>query len=337
MTPLPGGLVPTARGYAVLGVGVVALVSGYSFGGRALNAVVMPIAAVLLVGAVGLARVDRPEVERTVPRNGFAGETVRAELELGGGGRPVAVSVADALPAALDGDPEATTVADGDPSVVAYEVTLAERGVHTVGPATLTATDVFGLWRRSFAYEATDDVVAFPRAYPLHEGADILAGYVGLSDAREQFDGVREYERGDAVRDVNWKASAKRNEFVVTEYAGEGATNRVTVAVERLDERDDAVAEAAASLLVYLLEGGLAVGLRAPGVEIAPGTGRVHRRRALTALARLDVGGPPVETQGAEVVVRDAKDGARVVVDGTARPFGDLRAPSATSHLEVAT
>jgi uncharacterized protein (DUF58 family) len=326
----------TRRGLAVLGVLVAGVAAGHLFGGRALNAVVMPAAALLVVGAIGVSRVEAPRVERVSPANGFTGERFQVELAVEGADGPVAVRVSDTLSDGLDGETATATVADEDGRTVSYEVTLAERGVHTIGPVAVTATDVFGLWERTFAYEATDDVVAFPRVHPLYEGADIISGYVGLSEEREQFDGVREYERGDALRDVNWKASAKRNEFVVTEYAGEGATNRVTVAVERVSrEHADAVAEAAASVVVYLLDAGLSVGLAVPGDRIDPGNGTDHRRRVLARLARFGSGGPPVDANGADVTIGAGAGGARVGVDGSSRSFGDLVAASGTASRGV--
>ncbi|MFB6218085.1 MAG: DUF58 domain-containing protein, partial [Halobacteriaceae archaeon] len=258
----------TRRGRAVAAVAVVAALAGHLFGGRSLNAVVMPAVAVLAVGALGVGRVERPRVERIAPATGFTDESFRIELEVAAS-RPVAVTVRDSLGEGLAGDTARSLVPDGDGAIADYELTLAERGVHTIGPATATVTDVFGLWERTFVYEDTDTVLAFPRVHPLYEGADLVSGYVGITDEREQFDSVREYERGDALRDINWKSSAKRNEFVVTEYAGEGATNRVTVAVERTS-RDgaDPAAEAAASVVAYLLDAGLSVGLAVPGATI---------------------------------------------------------------------
>jgi len=313
----------TLRGRVVLGVAVAATAAGHLFGGRSLNAVVMPAVALLVVGAVGVARIKRPRVDRIAPATGFADETVRVELEVATA-RPVAVSVRDGLADGLKGDPTLSLVPGRDGSNVTYEVTLARRGVHTLGPAVVTATDIFGLWERPFEYDETDTVVVFPRVHPLHEGADLLSGYVGLTDAREQFDGVREYQRGDALRDINWKASAKRTDFVVTEYAGEGATNTVTVAVERPGEAVDVAAEAAASVVANLLDAGLAVGLVLHGTTANPGFGPDHRHRLFELLARLEPGGPPIDTGDADVVVRGDADGVYLDVHGNRQRFGDL-------------
>lgn len=328
----------TRRGMAVLALAVAAVLAGHLFGGRSLNAVVMPAAALLVVGAVGVARTARPRAERIAPSSGFTGETVRVELDIAAP-RPVALTVSDDIGAGLAGDTVRSLVPSGDGSTVAYELELTERGVHTVGPAAVTVTDVFGLWEREFVYDATDTVVAFPRVHPLYEGADLLSGYVGLTDEREQFDTVREYEHGDGLRDINWKASAKRNEYVVTEYAGEGATNRVTVGVERPgdDRSGDAAAEAAASVVAYLLDAGLSVGLTLPGGDIDPGAGPDHRRRLFDVLARLEAGGPPVEVSDADAVVRADAGEAYLDVGSTSRRFGDLvAAASATGTGAVA-
>jgi len=141
--------------------------------------------------------------------------------------------VTDALGDGLRGDSRLETETDG--RQLTYEITLAARGVHAVGPCFVEATDPFGLWTVEFRGGEAQLVTVFPRVHALSDTATLLTGYVGITDEREEFAGVREYERGDPLRDVNWKVSAKQpNGLAVTEYAGEGATDRVTIAAEAL-------------------------------------------------------------------------------------------------------
>ncbi|MFB6199080.1 MAG: DUF58 domain-containing protein, partial [Halobacteriaceae archaeon] len=211
-----------------------------------------------------------------------------------------------------------------------YDCTLLNRGVHTIGPIRVRATDVFGCWKREFFFGTTSRITAFPKVHSLYESANLLQGYVGLSDEREQFDTIREYQRGDALRDVNWKQSAKRNgDLVVTEFAGEGASTRVTIAVDPSGPRVDSTAEAAASVAVHLLDAGLRVGLVTPDSRVKPATGENQRRRILSTLARLDRGtlSQSREEEG-EILIRAPQRGEHVSIGVGAleslQRFGEL-------------
>jgi uncharacterized protein (DUF58 family) len=320
----------TRRGHALVAVVVVGLAMGWLFGGRSLNAVVVPGAVLLGVAWLGVRRVSDPLVDREVPGYGYPGESGTVELRVTGD-RSVSVTVTDDVPAALAADPTFETVADGSP--LRYDVGLDRRGVYELGPVTVTATDVFGLWAVSFTVEELDEVVVFPRVRPLYESAGIVSGYVGLTDERDQFDSIREYQRGDALRDVNWKASAKRpGELVVTEYAGEGAERSVVVGVETGPD-PDATAEAAATLVTYMLDAGLSVGLVTPRRRVGPSTGGDHRRELLTALAAYDGAGPSPDLQDADLTVRPGTGGARVTAGRETHQFEDI---ALTTEREVA-
>lgn len=315
----------TRRGYAVAGVVALAVAMGWLFGGRALNAVVMTGVALLAVGLVSATRTERPEVARRPPETGTAGETVRVKLDVDSR-TPATATVADELGDGLEGDGAFETVASAE--TLQYDVRLTNRGVYTLGPIRVRTTDVFGLWKREFFYGDTDTLVVFPRTYPLYESAGLLEGYVGLTDEREQFDGVREYRQGDALRDINWKHSAKRQgDLVVTEYAGEGASRTVTVAVDPVGARVDSAAEAAGSVAMHLMDAGISVALVTPERQVPAGGGDAHRRRILTALARLERGPlPGGRGEHADVLIRAPADGSHVgiAVGGGMHRFGEL-------------
>lgn len=316
---------PTRRGWAVAAVAVVALALGWLFGGRSLNVVVMPAAVAFLLTGVYVARYDRPTVTRTAPQHGHQDETRTVELVLDSR-RAYPVTLTETLGDGLRGPTRHETVADG--RELAYELELAERGAHAIGPLRIVATDPLGLWTRRFSYGRTHEVVVFPRVHALRDTASFLTGYIGVTDERGQFDSIREYQRGDPLRDVNWRASAKRpDDLVVTTFAGEGATNRVVVAAESPGPRADSVAEAAASVACHLLDAGISVGVVTPTGELRPATGDPHRRTLLAHLARLDRGTlSPSATRDGDIHVRAPESGGHVEIatDGHARRYGEF-------------
>ena len=106
--------------------------------------------------------------------------------------------------------------------VLTYDVAAQRRGRHLVGPLELEAIDPFGLARRRHRVAGTSEVIVLPRRREL-----MPLGSLGLSDegsghpapqhAGNGADDViaRAYLPGDAIKRLNWKATAHRGEFMV--------------------------------------------------------------------------------------------------------------------------
>lgn len=335
---------PTIRGWTAIAVVAAAFAMAWEFGPRALNAVVTPLLVVLVVGALTTGRADRPEVRRVPVADGFVDDhrTVEIALETGSAvsatvrdtvGEGLTVAEIDAAGSVETGTDEsrsavAKTILDGDDRF-SYAVRLERRGDHRLGPLTITVGDVFGLFRRRFAYDETATVVAYPRVHELRSDSDNgLRAFVDRERGdREEFDHLREYQRGDSLRDVHWKSAAKRPDadLVVTEYAADDEAGSATVAAEGPPGRDDELATAVASVAIHLLEADVSVGVTLPDGEYAPGTGSDHRRDLLTAFAAFEAGDLEDEQRrAADVLVRADSAGVAVVVDGRSIPFGRL-------------
>lgn len=337
----------TRRGRLVVGVVVVAVLLSWQFGPRSLNAVVVPALVALAAAWVQVRRLDRPEIERTVPRYGFVDETDAVEVHFSAP-TPFAAVVTEATDdgLAIPADPVETTLAD---TTVTYRLELDERGEHAIGPTTVRARDVLGLLERRYHYPSTDEVLVFPRVHDLD--GELVAGLRGLTRGaaakdRHEFDRLREYEHGDTLRDVHWKASAKRDDLVVKEFETARETRTVELAAAADDGRVDAMAEAAASVAAFLLDRGLAVGLTTPSGRIRParsddraGNDRDdHRTRLLTLLARTAAGDVPTQRrEDADVVVHAAtgESDVAVTVDGRRFAFDQLSAASATGEADA--
>lgn len=310
----------TRRGWAVLGVGILAEIMAGVFGARSLNAVAAPAAVVLLFGAVALYRRDAPSVSRRRPHPGFPGETrtVRLDVEADG-----PCTVRDRTPDALTARGATVELAAGGET--SYELELLKRGEHRLGPAETTERDPLGIVARTTSIAATTPVLVYPEVRAIAPNRT-FAGLVERAGTpeRQAFARLREYVPGDALRDVHWKSSAKRadGDLVVTEFADEDEGG-VTIAVEGEPGHGDPMASAAASVTVYLLDAGLAVGLATPAGDLGQRKGDEHREEALELLARVSAGrvGDRVDAD-----VRVHADSTGVIVEaGDARfPFADL-------------
>ena len=319
----------TTRGKVVLGIAIVGFLLGWSFGGRNLNVVVVPALALVAVSGLYVWRFDPPTVSRYAPTHGHRGETRRLDLHIESAiGYPATVQ--ERTSTGLGGGERHHIITDG--RWISEDITLEKRGRQTVGPTRVTARDPFALWEREFTYSKTETVLVFPEIRTLAGEGHLLREFVGLTDDRDRFDSVREYQPGDPLRDINWKASAKRpDDLVVTKYAGEGAVTRVMLAVEAHGAGTDTVAEAAASVAVFLLEAGLAVGLRTTDEYVEPGHGNATRREILGALALLEPGSLRDEYRSEadiQVVAPRNSQQVEIKVGADRLAYSDIRDPS---------
>ncbi|WP_423995397.1 DUF58 domain-containing protein [Halorubrum trapanicum] len=362
----------TRRGRVAGVVGLVAAASALAAGGRALDAIVIPVAIALAAGYVQVSRVDVPAVRHVTPPDGFVGETREVRLEFGpdavrsdsddhGAGPSFLADIRVRVDEGLDG-PTAPIRASVGTEPVSYAVTYRERGERTLGPVDLTVTDVFGLFERDLAVDETAAVTVYPPRDPVptrFRRELYAADAVDVSRQREEFDRLREYTRGDAVRDVHWATTAKRDEIVVKEFAAETARNRVTIAGgtevgggeaggrggrsggdrspfagsalgdDSAADRSvsaaaaDELARATASLALALLDDGVPVDVRLPGGRVSAAPGGRGRRDVLELAARTGPGA--VTDDEADVTIVADADGARFRTGDRSESFADLR------------
>ncbi|ELY44961.1 DUF58 domain-containing protein [Natronorubrum sulfidifaciens] len=344
----------TIRGWSLVAVVLASMGLSWQYGPRALNAVVTPLLVVLVAGLVTTARADRPEVKRTPIAEGSVGEQRSVEIAIESNSTVSATvrdTVGDGLSlvdgggsvTASDGtDPVLATVLEGDERF-SYEIRLAERGEHRLGPLTITVTDVLGLVERRFEYETQPSVVVYPRVHDLRDGAGqalwTLAESITGRD-RTAFAHLRQYHHGDTLRDVNWNATAKRpdDDLVVTEYAAEEDVGAVLIAADCPPGWADELATAVATITTALLERRVSVGLAVPGGDYAPGAGDRHRHDLLSQLAVLEAGSlKESQRRQADVVVRADETGTRVSVDDRTIPFDRLTGHNEGERAEYST
>jgi len=317
---------PTRRGWAVIAAVVVAFASAAAFGPRGLNAVVAPGIVALLAAVWQLYRFEPPTVSRTLPARGERGSTVRVRLSLETA-TPRSAHVVESLDPGLEASGADRTLSVGD-TTTQYDLHLAARGERRVGPVRVVARDVLGLLSRTVNYSDRETIVVRPRVHllsgPRREALTRLHG--GASDDRQAFDGLRRYRRGDPLRDIHWKSSARQpdGELVVRQFATEEGARTVEIAVESAPGSADAMAEAAASVAVALLEAGVQVGLTTPSGRVDPDDGG-GREAILDHLAVAGHGTvPPATRTDADVHVSATASRLRVTIGGVEHPFSAL-------------
>ncbi|GAA0248775.1 DUF58 domain-containing protein [Haladaptatus pallidirubidus] len=318
----------TRRGQGFLGVAILGVAMAFFFGARSLNAVVGPIFVALVVGYVQLKRTSHPNLTVSAPSVGFREEEATITLDFSApdpfAGR-VSLGLADGLE--YGNKPVETSIGETE---IDYDVRLAKRGEQSIGPVRIVAEDVFGLFRRTFTHQVRESILVFPRIHPVDgmKTVSALEESLGVS-ARREFNQLREYERGDPLRDVHWKSSAKRpaDDLFIKEFETEEERQQIEITAEADAGRVDVVADAAASIADAMLAAGISVGLTTPESRIPPDFGDSQQTDVLTLLARMKSGHVHERERGqADIVVRGltAHEGAKIQFAGRTLSFDDF-------------
>lgn len=122
---------------------------------------------------------------------------------------------------------------------LAYTVTGARRGIHSIGPLHVTSTDPFGLARRTTVFGERTPVTVAPPVIDLPALND-FAGEAGgtLHTADNQLGQgadnliARPYVPGDSMRRIHWRSTAHRDELMVRQEEQE-STPEATVVLDR--------------------------------------------------------------------------------------------------------
>lgn len=114
--------------------------------------------------------------------------------------------------------------------IFTYTVRPTERGEYYFGNLNTYVSSVLGLVSRKQQFSAEKMVPNYPSFLQLKK-YDFLAfsntlKLFGLKKIRRightmEFEQIKDYTRGDNVRNINWKATAKRNELMVNQFQDE--------------------------------------------------------------------------------------------------------------------
>ncbi|HET6403465.1 MAG TPA: DUF58 domain-containing protein [Candidatus Thermoplasmatota archaeon] len=315
----PRGL--TAFGRSVAFAGALLLFLGLAFGNYPYL-----LCALLLLGVALWARLTpapRLDVARAVSADDVrAGDPVDVDVVVQNSGAAAAVALHDRVPDVFlldDGSNfDAAWLPTGEGASLRYRLRAPRRGVHELGGLRATSFDPLFLQTAPVAeVDARTELVAHPRTPPVPRiktgsawgrthlpGGDKASRGILTNDFRE----LRPYARGDPLKSVNWKATARQSreglELIVNDYEVEGKkviwlfadASAYTVGGTTLQNAFDELAAATLAVAGHYLDMGHRVGLTlwgagGPRVLYADG-GDLQERRIAAALATADPGQP---------------------------------------------
>lgn len=218
----------TIRGRAFVAAGVTAIVCAIVLGQPSLTRIGVLIAVLPLLAAALLGRSRyRLALLRTVsPQVVAAGQQARVRLELTNEGRTPSgvLLLEDQIPYVLGTRPRFVLegIGHGWRRQADYTVHGEVRGRYEVGPMMIRVADPFGMVELGRAFHSTVPLTVTPRTVPLPP-IRVGGAWTGSGDNRPRAFAtgsaedvtVREYRRGDDLRRVHWRSSARVGELMV--------------------------------------------------------------------------------------------------------------------------
>lgn len=123
-----------------------------------------------------------------------------------------------------------STLKSGDKKSFAYAVRPTERGVYSFGNLNIFASSPIGFLSKKYTFDENREVPVYPsflqlRKYDLLAFSNRLMEY-GIKKIRRightmEFEQIKDYVQGDDIRNINWKATAKKGQLMVNQYQDE--------------------------------------------------------------------------------------------------------------------
>lgn len=302
----------TKRGRGLLVGGVMLVFLGVAFGNVAL--VLAGALPLLVLAGSTLGEPDVRVTRDVAPSQATRGGRIRIEVLVEGSWRRAFIEVHQPLPVGLypaDDAPESSNLRlFTRPDRLGIDLVALRRGAHVIAPPRFRVVDALGLavgeWRES-GRETMVEVI--PRERPeirdrlrLQWRAASPVVHIDRSPlgvASTDFREIRQYVAGDPMRNVNWKATARRSIAgrpeppLVNEYEREGrrvvwvvvdASSSLAEGPDAADAREDAF-DAGLTLASEALRHGFRVGAAVVGAK--PGTRPLHPEAGTPQLARI--------------------------------------------------
>ncbi|CAN5750752.1 hypothetical protein BH10ACT1_BH10ACT1_41020 [soil metagenome] len=325
----------TWRGRGVLVLSLLLAVPARLLGSRELTTVVACGLVAVVLGVAWVVRRPRLEVRREIyPSRVSRG--VQAVARVSVANRAVLPSTP-----AVGLDPCGSVVneialprlAPGRVRARTYELPTDRRGRFTVGPLRIARADPLGLAHRVQDQGGVETLWVHPRQ---HVVTTVGGGRVRRMDGPEidrlphgtiTFHALREYVRGDDLRHVHWRTSARIGQLMVREHI-DVSVPVITLFIDNRasvhdDESFESALEVVASLLVAAARERYACVVRAASGETVGGPSTVgETAAAMDLLAALETTDLPLD----DAVAALSRDAARdTLLIATGHPtFGDL-------------
>lgn len=216
----------------------------------------------------------------------------------------------------------------GATHVVDLDGIASRRGRFTVGPAKIALVDGFGFASATWSVGNAHDILVLPSFTPVRAMPTLSADESGPGAGKRspqrgsEFHALRQYQRGDDLRQIHWRATARHGTLLIRELEPL-AMPRLTVLLDdrSMSHSDAETLEWAVSAAASVLSG---AGARGFGVRLVTSDartepvayGRTATEKLIERLAVVQRSGASTLEAAAASVATTGRGGALVVVLG---------------------
>ncbi|MBG93215.1 MAG: hypothetical protein CL792_04470 [Chloroflexi bacterium] len=195
-------------------------------------------------------------------------------------------------------------------TIWSYNTEALLRGLYTLGPLTVTATDPFGFFKFSRTFGSESSVLIYPHTPELtyfHTPSSNLPGEGHFRKRSHNITpnifGLRDYIPGDAFNRIHWPSTAKKNRVIVKDFEIDPSSeiwllldfNKTHHTGINLNSTAEISAQICAGLARYFIQSNRSVGLAFFDDSMKvdkPEKGNSHFTRILESLALAKAIGP---------------------------------------------
>lgn len=188
------------------------------------------MAVLLAVDAFLLPRTQALKIERSLPARFALGVKDRARITLRHDCRhALHVIVQEGLPEAAEASslPWSGTLPAGEALELNYEVHFTRRGLHRFEAPHVLVRSALGFWQKPYRPGASSETRCYPNYEPIVRYTLLATAnreeQMGLIKRRRRgatldFHQLREYQDGDVLSKIDWKATARRQVLISREF-----------------------------------------------------------------------------------------------------------------------
>ncbi|WP_395740818.1 DUF58 domain-containing protein [Prosthecobacter sp.] len=184
----------------------------------------------MLVDAFTLPRRGRITGKRSLPGRFALGVESPVTLTVThAASRTLNLELFDGIPTAAEAVdlPCRVTIPPGEYAALSYQARFLRRGQHVFTPAHVLATSAFGLWKNRHFVAGESETRAYPNYEPVVRFAMLAMAnrveQMGIVKRRRMgasldFHQLRDYQDGDVLSRIDWKATSRRSTLVSRDY-----------------------------------------------------------------------------------------------------------------------
>jgi len=287
---------PTRSGFVFFGLLLLLWLVATNFENNLVFAFTFLLASLFVVGVFHtFLNLSGLHIEGGRATPGFAGATAEFEYLLSQGGKRERYSIEFSHPGV---DPVIESLVANEIKAIYLSIPVTHRGWFGAQRITVQSVYPLGLLKVWTYLQFDTKALVYPKAIDVPLPAQLAVGqndktssenYLAHNSGSDDFVGLEKYQLGESLNHIAWKQFA-REQGMLTKHYADAIDDQIWLDWEALPGMDtEARLSRLCAWALRFSESSQPFGLRLPGLELPPSTGRAHCDRVLRELALFEL------------------------------------------------